>query len=396
MVDALPTIVIQISLAIYYNIRIQQLRKPLPVILYRNIIRPLLFRCDPERAHTLAIQSGRLLSHRPFPALISKYFTLSDLRLATDVCGLRFPNPIGLAAGYDKSGEAIPFLESLGFGHIEIGSVSAAPSKGNPKPRLFRLPKDNAVVVHYGLQNHGADIISQRLMQTRHHHPLGINIVKTNRGINAPPDTEDDILTDYIHSINQLKTCADYLALNLSCPNTEMGRDFFAEKSHIIRFIDALNNLDIPCPVFLKISPTGGIPAIEDMLEAVDHATFVSGFTFNLAPGKHVPLSTPKSIWQNMPGTIAGKPVEPLINTCITELYRRMNKKRYHIIGAGGISTAHDAYHKIQLGASLTQLLTALVYEGPNIVRRINEGLCTLLDRDGLKSISEAVGTNNT
>jgi dihydroorotate dehydrogenase len=366
------------------------------VNIYRNIIRPILFQCDPERAHELAIQSGRLLSHRPFPSLISKYYTITDPRLATEVCGLHFPNPIGLAAGYDKSGEAIPFLESLGFGHIEIGSVSAAPSKGNPKPRLFRLPQDSAIVVHYGLQNHGADLIAKRLNHTHHHHPLGINIVKTNRGINASPNTEEDILTDYIHAINQLKNCADYLALNLSCPNTEMGRDFFSEKAHIKRFITALNDLDIPCPVFLKISPTGGISAIEDMLEAVDHATFISGFTFNLPPGKQVPLSTPISIWQTMPGAIAGKPVEHLINTCITELYRRMNKKRYHIIGAGGIFTAQDAYHKIQLGASLTQLLTALIYNGPSIAHRINKELIELIERDGLKSISEAVGTKNS
>ncbi len=363
---------------------------------YRNIIRPILFQCDPERAHELAIQSGRILSHTPIPSLISKHYTITNPRLATNLCGLHFPNPVGLAAGYDKNGEAIPFLESLGFGHIEIGSVSAAPSEGNPKPRLFRLPQDNAIVVHYGLQNHGADLIAKRLTHTHHRHPLGINIVKTNRGLNAPPDTEDDILSDYIYSINQLKTHGDYLTLNLSCPNTEMGRDFFAEKAHIIRFINALNDLDIPCPVFLKISLLGGIPAIEDMLEAVDHATFVSGFTFNLPPGKRVPLTTPKSIYQTMPGAIAGKPVEPLINICITELYRRMNKNRYHIIGTGGISSAHDAYNKIQLGASLTQLLTALIYKGPGIARKINEGLLTLLDRDGLKSISEAIGISNT
>lgn len=364
--------------------------------LYSNIIRPILFQCDPERAHHFAIQTGRLLSQRPILSAISSLYKTQDSRLNTELCGLHFPNPIGLAAGYDKSGEAIPFLESLGFGHIEIGSVSADPSVGNPKPRLFRLPQDEAVVVHYGLQNHGAEIISQRLNHTRHNQPLGINIVKTNRGIDAKPDTEDDIITDYTRSINQLKHCADYLTLNLSCPNTEMGRDFFAEKTHVKRFIDALNALEIPCPVFLKISPLGGVQAIEDILEAVDQATFVSGFTFNLPPGKHVPLTTPKSIWHNMPGAIAGKPVESFINTCITELYNRMDKKRYHIIGSGGVSTAHDAYHKIQLGTSLVQLLTALVYEGPRVVRRINDGLCDLLHRDGFKSISEAVGTGSS
>ena len=363
--------------------------------IYRNIIRPILFQCDPERAHELAIQSGRLLSHRPFPSLISKYYTITDPRLATEVCGLHFPNPIGLAAGYDKSGEAIPFLESLGFGHIEIGSISAELSQGNPRPRLFRLPKDQAVIVHYGLQNQGAETIAHHLTHLRHKHPLGLNIVKTNRGMTALPDSENDILSDYLASVRLLKDKADYLTLNLSCPNTEMGRDFFADREQIIRFLQTLCDEDIGCPVFLKISPLGGIPYIETVLEAVEGFNFISGFVFNLAPGKTVPLKTTPQTWQTMPGAVAGRPVKEQMNTCIKELYRRMNQNRYHIIGVGGVFTAQDAYDKIQLGASLVQLLTGLIFEGPSIVRHINEGLCRLLERDGFSSISRAVGTKN-
>jgi dihydroorotate dehydrogenase len=364
--------------------------------LYKSLIRPLLFQCDPEWIHHTTIQAGRILgSSRPIRHILSTKYHIQDPRLQTKVCGIPFQNPIGLAAGYDKSGEAIPFLESLGFGHIEIGSISASLSHGNPKPRLFRLPQDQAVIVHYGLQNDGAETIAHRLTHRHHNHPLGINIVKTNRGIDAPADTEDDILTDYLTSVRLLKNKGDYLTLNLSCPNTEMGRDFFADKEHIVRFLQALSSENIPCPVFLKVSPIYGIPYIETLLEATEDFNLISGFIFNLAPGKTVPLKTTPQTWQTMPGAVAGKPVKEQMNTCIKELYQRMNKDRYHIIGIGGISTAEDAYEKIQLGASLVQLLTALIYEGPKVVHQINEGLCHLLNRDGLSSISQAIGTKN-
>ena len=364
--------------------------------LYKSLIRPLLFQCDPEWIHHTTIQTGRILGKSNIIRnILNQKYHIQDPSLQTTVCGIPFQNPIGLAAGYDKSGDAIPFLESLGFGHIEIGSISAHPSQGNPKPRLFRLPQDQAVIVHYGLQNDGAQIIANRLTNISHKHPLGINIVKTNHGLNAPPDTEDDILTDYLTSVRLLKNKGTYLTLNLSCPNTEMGRDFFADKEHIIRFLQTLASENISCPVFLKVSPLGGIPYIETLLEATEDFPFISGFIFNLAPGKTVHLKTKPQTWQTMPGAIAGKPVKEQMNTCIKELYQRMNKQRYHIIGIGGISTAEDAYEKIQLGASLVQLLTALVYEGPRLIHQINHGLCHLLKRDGFSSISEAVGTKN-
>ncbi len=364
--------------------------------LYKSLIRPLLFQCDPEWIHHTTIQAGRIFGKSTFICnRLSNAYHIQDPRLQTTVCGITFQNPIGLAAGYDKSGESIPFLESLGFGHIEIGSISANLSHGNPKPRLFRLPQDQAVIVHYGLQNDGAETIAHRLTSLQHQHPLGINIVKTNRGINAPPDTEDDILTDYLTSVRLLKNKGDYLTLNLSCPNTEMGRDFFADKEHIVRFLQALATETISCPVFLKVSPIYGIPYIETLLEATEAFNFISGFIFNLAPGKTVPLKTQPQTWQTMPGAVAGKPVKEQMNTCIKELYQRMNKDRYHIIGIGGVSTAEDAYEKIQLGASLVQLLSGLVYEGPSLVRQINNGLCDLLKRDGFSSITQAVGTQN-
>lgn len=363
--------------------------------IYKSVCRPLLFRIDPEKIHNFSISTGEKLGKiKPLVNSIHSIYRLKNTGLNQSICGINFENPVGLAAGYDKSGNAIPFLESFGFSHVEIGSISAEPSLGNPKPRLFRLPADNALVVHYGLQNDGAKGIANRLKKVYRKYPLGINIVKTNRGINAAPDSEDDILNDYRKSTLLLKDYADYLTYNMSCPNTEMGRDFFADKRHIELFLSTLKDINPDCPVFLKISPLGGIETIEKYLEACSSFDFVSGFIFNLPPGKVVPLKTPEKIWSKMPGAVSGKPVESLLNNCLSEMYKRMNREKYQLISAGGVFTAEDAYKKIKMGASLVQLLTGMIYQGPSIVKQINKGLLEFLRADGFQNITQAIGTD--
>lgn len=363
---------------------------------YKNIFRPILFRSDAEKIHNssiwLANKTGRFA---PCNRLVKSIYEYKNEKLKTRVCGIDFDNPVGLAAGYDKSGHAVAFLESLGFSHIEIGSVSELPSLGNPKPRLFRLPADNALIVHYGLQNDGAEVVAKRLEKSSHKKPLGINIVKTNKGINASPDSEDEILNDYKKSTLLLQKHASYLTYNLSCPNTEMGRDYFASKKNIVSFLQMLSEIQITKPVFLKISPLGGIENIEKYLEACDAFNFVSGFVFNLPPGKTVKLQTPQKVWKNMPGAVSGKPVESFLNGCLSEMYQRMDKNRYVLISAGGVFNAQNAYRKIKLGASLVQLLTGLIYNGPAIVKNINKELVGLLNKEGFNNISEAVGSAN-
>ncbi len=362
--------------------------------IYTRMIRPILFCCDPERVHDRALAAvalaGRVGMVR---AAMDWGCAFRDPMLETTVGGLWFANPIGLAAGFDKSGRAVRALAAMGFGHLEIGSVSADPSAGNPRPRLWRLVPDEGILVHYGLPNDGAEAVARRLDGLHLPVPLGINIVKTNRGLHAPPEPDDAIIADYVRSVTRLKDRADYLHLNLSCPNTESGRDFFADRANITRLLNALAELKIGCPVFLKVSPLGDVRAIETLLEAVEPVPFITGFAFNLAPGKPEGLRTPASIIGPLPGAVSGRPIEAQINTAIGEMYRRMDRRRYRIIGIGGVFTAEDAYRKIRLGASLVQLLTGLIYEGPLIVRRINAGLCGLLRRDGFRCIGDAVGT---
>jgi dihydroorotate dehydrogenase (fumarate)/dihydroorotate dehydrogenase len=363
-------------------------------LIYQRILRPILFRCDAEWIHDRAIGVSRVCgSIRLLRSLIGLCCNYSDQRLASDVAGLRFPNPIGLAAGWDKSGRAIRMMPALGFGFVEIGSVSADPSEGNPRPRLWRLPADQAICVHYGLPNDGAAAVAARLAGAQLPVPLGINIVKTNRGMNAPADTAEAVYDDYVRSAAALKDAGDYLCLNLSCPNTECGRDFFSIPGRLAELLSRLEDLQLACPVFLKVSPVGGVAAIEQLLEAVDPFSGVSGFMFNLPPGKPDGLRTPRSAWESLPGAVAGKPAQTPLDDRLRELYQRMDRARFRLMASGGVFSAEDAYRKIRLGASLVQLMTGLVYEGPGLIARINRGLVQLLERDGFAHITEAVGT---
>lgn len=361
---------------------------------YRTLLRPLLFRLDAETAHHAAIAAGALLS--PLAPLIQSVLRVEDPRLQTTVAGLDFANPLGLAAGFDKSGSAIRVLGALSFGHVEIGSVSLDPSMGNPKPRLWRLPEDEAIAVHYGLPNDGARIVAERVAATKRLTPLGINIVKTNRGPGAPPETREEIIAEYAEAARLLAPLADYLMLNLSCPNTEDGRDFFADAQRLRDFLQSFAALRLPLPVFLKLSPLGGAEAIERVLAAAEPHRFIAGFMFNLAPVKPEGLRTPETIWRGLPGAISGPPSAPLADRCLSEMYRRMDRKRYALLYAGGVRTAEEAYAKLKAGASLVQLYTALIYEGPGVVNRILRGLLRLMDRDGVKRIAEVIGADAT
>ena len=361
---------------------------------YATLLRPLLFCVDPETAHRGAMAAGSALGFAA--GALRSLLTVSDPRLETIVAGLRFASPLGLAAGFDKNGEAIAALAGLGFGFIEIGSVSASYSPGNSRPRLFRLPDDRAIAVAYGVPNDGAQAVARRLEHVRLPVPLGINIVKTNHGPGSPPEPDDAIIADYMQAARILAPCADYLMFNLSCPNTEDGKDFFAERSRLDAWLAALAAERLAKPIFLKVSPLGGAAAIEQLLAAVEPRDFIRGFMFNLPPVKpEQHLITPREVWAEMPGAVSGPPSAPLLDACLRECYRRMDRRRHTLFASGGISSGADAYRKIRLGASLVSLCTALVYDGPLVVRRVTRELAALLERDGIRHIVDAVGVDN-
>ena len=354
-------------------------------MIYTRLVRPLLFRADPERVHDGAVRASELVSRSRLACRVAgARRPAADPRLAVEVAGLRFRSPLGLAAGFDKSARAVPLLSSLGFGHVEVGSISADPSGGNPRPRLFRLPAERAIVVHYGVPNDGAERVAGRLAGPRPDVPLGINVVSTNRGAASAAEPDAAVIGDYVESVRRLQGLGDYVCLNLSCPNTRDGQGFFADRARLRALLDELGALGLKRPLFIKVAPFAGERDLESFLEAVEPAPFVSGFSVNLPPGSR----------PGMPGAVSGPPSAPAAERTVAELYRRMDRDRYAVIGSGGVFTAADAYRMIRLGASLVQLYTALVYEGPGVARRITRELGELVARDGLRSVADAVGVD--
>ncbi len=355
-----------------------------------------MFRLDAETSHHLTVEACRIAGVIPGVASLTRMCQeRSYPQLKSNIAGLHFANPIGLAAGWDKSGRALRMIDSLGFGFVEIGSVSARPSAGNPKPRLFRLPQDRGIIVNYGLPNDGADVVSRRLAAHRSRHPLGVNIVKTNDGSNALACKEEEIIADYVRSVSLLQPHASYLMLNLSCPNATGGQDFFAQPGSIRQMLQLISQLGISRPVFLKVAPRDAPAEHQRLLLECEAFKFVRGFCFNLPSGKpqSLTLATSRKALRGIPGAVAGKPVESLINRCIAGLYTQMDQRRYAIVGAGGVFSAEDAYLKLRLGASLVQIYTGLVYNGPDLVKQICIGLVELMRRDGCESLSQVIGS---
>ena len=371
------------------------------------LIRPLLFRLDPEWIHRATLSAvGKAGRIPPVRGLLQGLLTVDDPRLGVEAGGLAFPNPIGLAAGFDKNGVAMEGLASAGFGFVEVGSVSVHPSEGNPgRPRLFRVPEDEAIVVNYGVPNDGAEAVAGRFASARPSRPpvqprpprppvpLGINLVETNTG--KPAGTEE-VVKELVAAMRPFLGLADYATLNLNCPNTTSGQSPFDDPGTLGTLLSGYAGYDTMPPTFLKVVPTTDPATIEGTLAAMDPFPFVKGIVFGLPTGKpYEGLNTPSQVLDHMPGTLCGRPTRALIDASIQAWYPRLDHVRHVIVGTGGIFTAEDVYRKIRLGATLVQVYTALVYHGPALVKRINRGLLRLMARDGLNRITDAVGVDN-
>lgn len=365
------------------------------VPVYRRLVRPALFRMDPEWIHNRSVRAAEAVSRSGWVCRrVDERLLVDDPRLTTTAGGLRLRSPLGLAAGYDKNARAMPLLSSLGFGHVEVGSVSAHPSAGNPAPRLWRIPADEGIVVYYGVPNEGADQVRVRLARRPHAVPVGVNIVNTNRGPDAPEESVDAIIEDYRRSVELLQPDADYLCINLSCPNTRDGQGFFHHAGRLDALLAVLADVGVTKPLFLKVAPFAGPSQLESFLAAAERAPFVSGFSINLPPGKPEGLRTPTAELSDKPGAVSGPGCRDRADRTIVALYRATDHDRYTIIGSGGVTSGADAYRKIRLGATLVQLYTTLVYQGPLAVHAITSELVALAARDGLTALSDAVGVD--
>jgi len=362
-----------------------------------GFLRPLLFQLDAERAHQVSLQTAELIQSIA-PSLLEPQYGFEDERLKQRLWDTTFPNPVGVAAGLDKNARLIPFWEGVGFGFVEVGSVSAMASDGNPKPRAFRLPTDKALINRMGLNNDGAAVIAERLKENKSERarPLGLNLVKTN----DPGVMGEAALEDFRESFRLLAPEAGYVVLNVSCPNTEDGRTF--EDPHALDELLTLISSEqkapgVAVPILIKLSPPMSERVmfdtrLEDII-AVAEAHAIDGFiASNTASDRTGLTASASTLDQIGEGGVSGRPLAGRATRLVRYLYRATDGD-LPIIGVGGVHDADSAYEKIKAGASLVQLYTALVYEGPSLIKRIKEGLVQRLKEDGHVSISDAVGT---
>lgn len=363
------------------------LHTPLIRFVYQRILKPFFFRRDPEDVHDRMVQLGAWLGRSSFFRAFTRcVFAYTHPLLEQRIQGITFSNPIGLAAGFDKNAQLISIIPAVGFGWMEIGSITAQPCAGNPKPRLWRLPASHSLAVYYGLKNDGADTLHTRLLRTHHSIPLGISIAKTN--CEATVDTQRGI-DDYAYTYALFHNIGDYYTINISCPNTFGGQPF-TDADRLTQLLQKIQTLPHTKPVFIKLSPDLSLDQL-DVLVDIALAHGVTGFICtNLT--KHPDASLLKDTVQYS-GGLSGKVVEAQATAFLKHLYPRVHEQAI-LIGCGGVFTAEDAYAKIRAGASLIQLVTGMIYQGPQAIGEINRGLVRLLQQDGFSHISEAVGVD--
>ncbi|MFC7536152.1 quinone-dependent dihydroorotate dehydrogenase [Sphingomonas sp. GCM10030256] len=338
------------------------------------LLRPLIFRLDAERAHGLTIAALKANPRRAGAGLPSA--------LASTIAGLRFPNPVGLAAGFDKDAEVPEALLRLGFGFVEVGTLTPRPQSGNARPRLFRLVEDRAIINRHGFNNRGQEDALRRLARrSRQNGPVGVNI-------GANKDSADRI-ADYAEGVRRMAPVADYLTINISSPNTPGLRQLQDEGAlrDLLSAVRQARTASGP-PVFLKLAPDLGADEPGQIVRAaIDHgvdALIVSNTTISRPP-----LHSPHAAEA---GGLSGEPLKPLALEALRR-FRSETGGQLPLIGVGGIASADDAWQRIRAGASLVQLYSALVYEGPGLALRIARGLADRLHEHGFATIAEAVGS---
>lgn len=361
-----------------------------------SAFRSALFALGPETAHNVASLSARF-AQSCTPFLLDSMFEYAHPALHQEILGKTFANPVGLAAGFDKNARMIPFFRKAGCGFVEVGSVSARKSKGNRKPRAFRLPADKALINRMGLNNVGAAAVQRRLAAQagKIAFPVGVNLAKTH----DPTIEGKAAVDDFCESFRLLAPFADYVALNISCPNTAEGKTF-EDPNSLDELLTAIMKeraeMKRRVPVLVKFSPPHTdrfiLDSLFDELLLVSLGHGVNGFiATNTASDRDGLASSATLIDRIGRGGLSGPPLKARATGLVRYLYRK-TKGKVPIIGVGGISSADDAYERIKAGASLVQVYTGLVYQGPGLIKDIKQGLVRRMEEDGRSSLSQVVG----
>ncbi|AIE85218.1 dihydroorotate dehydrogenase 2 [Fimbriimonas ginsengisoli Gsoil 348] len=335
-------------------------------------MRPLAFRMDPERVHEMAMGMLRrgLIRAKPF----------ADSRLEQDLFGVHFPNPLGLAAGFDKNAVALEQWHRLGFGFVECGTITYHAQPGNPRPRMFRVPEAQGLINRLGFNNEGAEALATRLGAARPSIPVGINLGKSK----VTP--LEDAAKDYQASFRLLHRFGAYFVVNVSSPNTP-GLRSLQERSALTEILASLREVDATRPMFVKVAPDLELSALDEVLEVAVEAGLTGLIATNTTISRDMIARDPGET-----GGLSGAPVRAKSNLVLAHLARNAPKEMT-LIGVGGILTAEDLYEKIRLGAHLCQLYTGWIYGGPQMIPSVLEQLVTLMDREGVKRLGEVRGS---
>jgi dihydroorotate dehydrogenase len=341
-------------------------------------LRPLLFKVDPEKAHTLAIKS---LKFNLIPNVFDEH--KNDSIFQTKIFGKDLDNPIGMAAGFDKNAEVYNALFKLGFGFVEVGTITPLKQYGNPKPRVFRLVEDEALINRLGFNNHGAEIVKDRIKRNQKLGLLGINI--------GPNRDSSDRLNDYLIGLKTFYDDADYITINISSPNTENLRTFH-EGNKLQDLLKSImvekKNLNSNIPIAVKVSPDISEDQVSQISEILLEHEIKAIIVSNTSEATRDKLS---NIQRHQKGGLSGKPIEEKSNILINRFYKLL-KGKIKIIGVGGVDSGQTAYNKFLAGADFIQLYTGMVFKGPNIAGIIKKELKELFIRDGIKNYTEIVG----
>lgn len=352
--------------------------------LYTKVLKPIFFLFDPEAVHDFVSSCGYFFGSnivtRKVTAVLCNY---QDEMLQQSVAGINFKNPIGLAAGFDKDAKLTQILPAVGFGFEEVGSITAKAYGGNQKTRLYRLPEKQSLRVNYGLKNLGAKAVHDKLSKLKFDFVVGISLAKTNA-----PETSHvgKGIDDYFFSYQIFRDVGHYFTINISCPNTSEPKPIFAEPENLDLLLKKIFSIPKTKPVFVKLSPDLEESKLTGILQVCQKYP-VDGLVCTN-------LTKVNKFNHQGKGGFSGKAVEELSNQLIAKVYRFYGGKKI-IIGCGGVFSAADAYKKIRLGASLVQLITGWIFQGPQLIGQINQGLVELLHRDGFTNISRAIGVDN-
>ncbi|XP_034935975.1 dihydroorotate dehydrogenase (quinone), mitochondrial [Chelonus insularis] len=351
---------------------------------YDQVVMRLIKSIDPEIAHKMAVTAAKW-------EIIPKQKTPDPVTLKQNVWGLEFNNPLGMAAGFDKQAEAVRGLIKSGFGFVEIGSVTPIPQVGNPKPRVFRLSEDKAVINRYGFNSDGHEIVRSRIAMLKQD-PNFHGIVGVNLGKNK---TSTDPVNDYVEGLKKFNDIADYLVINVSSPNTEGLRDLQAKKHLEVLLTEVntvRNSINSKVPLLLKLAPDLTQTEKKDIVDVIQKKKCkVDGLILSNTTIKRENLKDP---YKNEKGGLSGAPLTDLSTSFIADMFK-LTEGKIPIIGVGGIFSGQDAFDKINAGASLIQIYTSYTYHGPPVVQKIKRELNDLLESNGYSSVADAVGKGN-